>query len=123
MEGKQMSDDQTFRGGSFTELRAHWERCSKLDINFRTPQEKQLLVAMQASISELKKLGWTEIIYCPKDGTEFLCLTGIDPQVHRCIYQGKWPEGFWWILEAGDMWPARPILWKPLPNPALVPSQ
>lgn len=61
----------------------------------------------------LKSNGWNDICYCPKDGTYFLAIEAGSTGVHKCVYDGVWPDGRWWILEDGDMSPSMPILWKP----------
>jgi hypothetical protein len=63
----------------------------------------------------LKDFGWREATYCPKDGTEFEVIEAGSTGRHRCIYQGEWPKGTWWILEEGDMSPSRPVLFRALP--------
>lgn len=100
---------------AWTALRCHWARCEKADKDYRTAEERALLSEMFQRYEALKKLGWEDIIYCPKDGTEFLSISAGSTGVHRCHYDGEWPMGFWWVHEAGDLWPARPILWKPMP--------
>lgn len=100
---------------AWAELKLHWERSAKLDKDYRTQDEKRILGEMFSRYQELVKLGWQDIVYCPKNGTTFLCIDAGSTGVHKCQYLGEWPKGAWWILEAGDMWPSRPILWKPLP--------
>ena len=64
----------------------------------------------------LKALGWRDITYCPKDGTRFLAVCGNGSEPRPCTYQGEWPKGTWWIEDAGDLWPERPVLFKPMPE-------
>lgn len=71
-------------------------------------QRNRMFSAYQA----LKKQGWNDIIYCPKDGSVFLVIEAGSTGVHECIYEGTWPDGKWWILENGDMYPSMPILWR-----------
>ena len=52
------------------------------------PTEKEALLLAFEAWKRLKELGWKEAIYCPKDGTVFSA------------------------IEAGDMWPSHPILFK-----------
>jgi hypothetical protein len=59
---------------------------------------------------------WNHIEYCPKDGSWFLAWDCCDPLPYRCQYEGEWPNGHWWKSACGDLWPARPQLWKPLPT-------
>lgn len=60
----------------------------------------------------LKELGWNEAIYCPKDGREFEVIEAGSTGVHRCIYSGEWPSGYWMILDGGDAYPSRPVLYR-----------
>lgn len=77
------------------------------------PTEADALRVMFAAYTRLKELGWREAIYCPKDGSSFDVIEAGSTGVHRCHYQGKWPDGSWWIEEAHDLWPSRPILYRP----------
>lgn len=71
-------------------------------------QRNRMFCAVQA----LKQQGWQDIMYCPKDGTLFWSISAGSTGVHETYYEGVWPKGSWWINDAGDTWPARPILWK-----------
>jgi hypothetical protein len=83
--------------------------------NYRTPEEKAALDAMWQQYDALRKLGWRDAIYCPKDGSVFLSISAGSTGIHECHYDGEWPKGTWWVHDGGNLWPARPILWKPLP--------
>lgn len=83
----------------------------------RSPAEHAAIDAMGRGYDALGRLGWSDIIYCPKDGSHFLAITAGSRGVFECNYIGDWPNGSWWIYD-GDMWPAYPILWKPLPDQA-----
>lgn len=74
--------------------------------------ERDLLIGMFDSYYKLRKFGWASIVYCPKDGTVFEAIEPGSSGVHDCIYSGEWPNGHWWILADGDMWPSHPILWR-----------
>ncbi len=76
-----------------------------------TPEEQAALLKMFEAYQELKRLGWRDAIYCPKDGRMFLSIEAGSTGLHRTNYEGEWPKGTWWIHD-GDMWPARPILFK-----------
>jgi hypothetical protein len=65
----------------------------------------------------LKELGWKDAIYCPKNGSQFEVIEAGSTGIHRCVYQGEWPDGHWWILEDDDMSPSWPVLFRPLPEP------
>lgn len=79
----------------------------------KMPDEKAALVQMFEAFTRLKELGWNEAIYCPKDGSMFSAIEAGSTGTHKCSYTGEWPNGKWWVYD-GDIWPARPILWKPL---------
>ena len=76
--------------------------------------EGKLLKELAKTYRELQKHGWQDAIYCPKDGSVFLAIEAGSTGIHKCTYNGKWPDGTWWIHEEFDMSPSKPILWKPL---------
>lgn len=78
----------------------------------KMPDEKAALLQMFEAYQRLKELGWNDAIYCPKDGTMFSAITQGSTGIHECNYTGEWPKGSWWIYD-GDVWPARPMLWRP----------
>lgn len=82
-------------------------------------KEQELLKAMCSAYHALQKLGWKEIIYCPKDGSVFSAIEPGSTGIHDCFYQGTWPDGHWYIVDEHDMYPSHPILWKPKNNPVL----
>ncbi len=77
------------------------------------PDERSALVAMFEAFQRLKELGWSEAIYCPKDGTVFDAIEAGSTGIHDCHYIGEWPNGSWELIGDGDLWPSRPILWRP----------
>jgi hypothetical protein len=81
-----------------------------------TAEEGAALVRMMSAFQELKALGWNDAIYCPKDGSPFHVIEAGSTGVHVAHYEGEWPSGRWWIHEAGDLWPSRPVLWKAIPK-------
>lgn len=74
--------------------------------------EADALRVMCAAYERLKQLGWNDAIYCPKDGSSFDVIEGGSSGIHRAHYEGEWPTGSWWIEEAGDLWPSRPVLYR-----------
>lgn len=76
------------------------------------PDEQSALVAMHDAYDRLRELGWRQAIYCPKDGTWFDAIEAGSTGIHDCHYHGEWPNGSWWVAEAGDLWPSRPILFR-----------
>ena len=103
-------------GEDFSNLRAHWDAAAATQPVYPTPQEALLLKMMGTARNDLLNLGWQDIIYCPKDGTRFLCVVA-SGHVGPCVYMGEWPKGGWWMEDAGDLWPVHPTLWKPLSEP------
>lgn len=77
------------------------------------PTEQDAINRMQECYLRLKELGWNDAIYCPKDGSEFDVVESGSTGVFKCVYDGEWPDGGWWVIDAGDMWPSRPILYRP----------
>lgn len=110
--------EQENSAADFTTLRKHWDECSAKEIDHRTDVERALLADMFKFYDALRHLGWQDAIYCPKDGSVFLAIEAGSTGVFECSYDGEWPKGTWWIHSAGDMWPSRPILWKPIPKKA-----
>jgi hypothetical protein len=79
------------------------------------PTVEAALAAMHEGYRRLEDLGFRDAVYCPKDGTEFEVIEPGSTGVHRCIYEGDWPSGTWFILADRDLWPSRPILFRPIP--------
>ncbi len=79
----------------------------------RMPDDRAALLQMQDAYTRLEKLGWRNAIYCPKDGTVFDAIEAGSTGIFACHYEGDWPTGSWWAQDAGDLWPARPILFRP----------
>lgn len=80
------------------------------------PTEKDALHLMFAAYERLKDFGFNNSCYCPKDGSVFDCIEAGSTGIHKCVYKGEWPNGKYWILDQGDMWPSRPILYRPIDN-------
>lgn len=76
------------------------------------PTEFDVLRVLGQCHSRLRELGWTEAIYCPKDGSAFRAIEFGSTGIHDCHYEGEWPKGSWWIHSAGDLYPSRPIMIK-----------
>lgn len=102
------------------ELVEHWAKCAAEQPDLRVGAEAKILGLMFDQYRKLKDLGWKDIIYCPKDGSTFLSISAGSTGVHPCHYSGEWPYGVWWVSDAGDMWPAHPILWKAMSEKEVV---
>ena len=76
------------------------------------PDEKSAHSMLFEAWQRLKELGWSEAIYCPKDGTVFDAIEAGTTGVFPCHYEGEWPNGSWWAYDGGELWPSHPILFK-----------
>ncbi|MHA0335813.1 hypothetical protein [Sphingomonas aquatilis] len=76
------------------------------------PTEQDAIRALWSAYQRLKELDWNDAMYCPKDGSIFDAIEVGSTGIHSCHYEGQWPNGHWWISEAGDLWPSRPILYR-----------
>lgn len=85
---------------------------AKADRAEKMPDEKAALRQMFEAHTRLVELGWKEAMYCPKDGSMFSAIEPGSVGIHKCSYSGEWPTGSWWVYD-GDVWPSRPILWRP----------
>lgn len=78
------------------------------------PDDAAALTVMLAAYQRLMEMGWREAVYCPKDGTVFEAIEAGSLGIHRCHYSGEWPKGGWWLHDKGDLYPSRPILFRPI---------
>jgi len=103
-----------------TELTAEkiWEAAdkAKADRVEAMPTEQDALNALQKAYQRLRDLGWRDAIYCPKDRKIFDAIEAGSTGIFKCHYEGEWPKGSWWIHDANDLWPSRPILFRELKN-------
>lgn len=76
------------------------------------PNERTCLLVMFNAYDRLHELGWRDAIYCPKDGTAFDAISAGSTGIGDCCYLGEWPNGGFFVAEAGDLWPANPILFR-----------
>ena len=110
-------------GSEGPNLREIWAAADKKAKDWREAGEEKLLRQMLDAREGLKSLGWRDGQYAPKDGTRFLSIeagsTGVFPCYWMTNKHMKEGGGFW--SEAhGDLWPAKPTLWKPMPSNAKV---
>lgn len=122
-DDKQWSGHMTLADGTHVPLSS--EECERLFAEAeaarklraeRMPDERAALLAMGQAYQRLKELGWNEAIYCPKDGSMFHVIEAGSTGIHDAHYEGHWPKGSWWVHDAVDLWPSRPILFKLYPE-------
>lgn len=116
---------KTMRGGHHEPLMRFDSDKMMLDIDARTkrldaamPTAEAAITSMHDAYDRLISLGWRDAIYCPKDGSTFEVIEAGSTGIHIAHYAGAWPEGSWWIHGDGDLWPSRPILFRPFTNGA-----
>lgn len=76
------------------------------------PTEQDAINAIQQAYHRLKDLGWNDIQYCPKDGSEFDSIEIGSTGIHPTYYWGEWPKGSWMVADGGDLWPSHPALFR-----------
>lgn len=97
------------------EAQALWALAQEQDEARRRlmPDERTAINLFTDAFHRLKKFGWNDAIYCPKDGTVFEIIEPGSSGIHRCHYQGEWPKGSWWVhCDDGDLAPSRPALFR-----------
>lgn len=77
------------------------------------PTDKDAISALFEAYQRLKELGWRESCYCPKDGSMFDAIECGSTGIHDCSYSGEWPKGYYFIHADNDLWPSRPVLFRP----------
>jgi len=82
----------------------------------RLPDEKSAIGAMFDAYDRLRELGWSDAIYCPKDGTHFQVIEPGSTGIFDANYQGEWPNGSWWLYDENDISPCRPVLFRRYPE-------
>lgn len=76
------------------------------------PTEQDAIRLMHDCYTRLKKLGWNDAMYCPKDGSTFDAIEVGSTGIFPTHYSGEWPDGHWWAEDGGDLWPAKPCLYR-----------
>jgi len=70
------------------------------------PDAKAAVMALWEAQKRLKELGWTEGIYCPKDGSTFKAVTLGSTGIFDCVCEGEWPDCTWTIFDEHDAYPS-----------------
>lgn len=106
-------------GGDAPSLMQMWAEADKKAKDWREAGEVKLLEQMNDAFNGLKACGWKEAIYAPKDGTRFLSIEPGSTGVFPCYWmENKLMKsgGSFWSEAHGDLWPSRPVLFKPMPS-------
>jgi len=105
----QVTDEQ------FDRLEAALKHREAVDVE-DIPDEKAALYVMFRGFDRLRKLGWREVTYCPRDGKTVELIEPGSTGIHRGYRDEK---GAFWVVD-DDVWPSRPCLWRPVqaPDPA-----
>lgn len=100
------------------EADAMWQaaEAEKADRVARMPDEKDAIKTLFDAWLRLKEIGWNDASYCPKDGSAFQVIEAGSTGIFRCRYEGEWPKGSWWVEDANDIYPSRPILYRLYPD-------
>lgn len=74
------------------------------------PDTQAALHRASVARHRLMALGWSEGIYCPKDGTKFALVEWGSTGIHAGYYIGEWPTGH---LDCGDfVLQPQAVMWK-----------
>lgn len=63
------------------------------DRQARMPETRSALDQACMARERLRSLGWSDGIYCPKDGADFALVEWGSTGIHRGHYIGEWPTG------------------------------
>lgn len=96
-------------------IREMWAKADEKEIPLREALAAPGMDEITRLTHALREYGWQEAIYCPKDRSIFLGWDPLCSLPYDCYYEGEWPRGSWWACVHGDLWPARPVMWKPKP--------
>jgi hypothetical protein len=96
------------------EAKAIWQSAvdAKADLAARLPTEEDCLRAMCDAKQRLRDLGWSDATYAPQgeelDIAEFGCSAVLKAR--------RDDQRRFWVLEAGDIWPSSPVMYRRPPR-------
>lgn len=98
-----------------SEADALWERAEQHQRQRAAdmPTEEAAVTTMMQAWLRLKELGWKEARYVPADTKEWHLIEIGSSGIH-VGHRMEGERDCWWIAEAGDLWPSRPCLVKPI---------
>jgi hypothetical protein len=76
------------------------------------PATKDALTTLCRAKERLRKLGWRDGTYCPKDGSQFAMVEYGSTGIFTGSFPGKWPYDFAQSMDGGTH--PHGFLWKPL---------
>ena len=74
------------------------------------PIERAEVRTIFHAYDRLRKLGWRDAFYAPRDSSALLLIEAGSTGIHR----GYRDEHGFWVADGGDTYPSHPILWKAL---------
>ena len=110
-----MADNDDWKGDDiWSNLRAHWDESAERERPQREAVAHPAMEQVNRLVADMRNSGWRVATDCPKDGTMFWAWDPLNTLPYHCNYQGEWPKGSWWAYMDGDVWPARPVLFRPM---------
>lgn len=96
------------------EAKAIWDACEKASEERKVsmPDTGKALAALSNANQRLQELGWSQGIYCPKNGSTFALIEYGSTGIFRGHYEGKWPNG--WVQYCGCSGRPEGMRWKAL---------
>jgi hypothetical protein len=81
----------------------------------RMPDEAAALRQMFDAWTRLKELGFKEARHAPRGHVVQVIEVG-STGLHEGYLDEKTKSALFWLLDNGDLWPSRPILYRPIPE-------
>lgn len=80
----------------------------------KMPDEAAALAQLHEAWTRLKELGFRESQYAPRDGKTAQVIEVGSTGIHEGYRDEKSDSPLFWLYDNGDLWPSRPILYRPL---------
>jgi len=72
-------------------------------------QERELIELMFRCFDALRRAGWMDAMYAPRDGSELEVIEAGSTGIHKATRDGM---GAFWVADEFDLWPSRPVLFR-----------
>ncbi len=119
MDANDIVGHKTLRDGSHEPLTRKEADQIRLAVNANKQRIAELMPDEQAALHmftdafhRLMDFGWSEAMYCPKDGSMFHVIEAGSSGIHDCCYDGTWPNGYYEIHTDDDICYSRPVLYR-----------